>query len=116
MSSPNKTVFGHVKDLGSQAKEMFSTYKQMTPTKDQSNFQTLKYMFQNRNHTYHAFGIDTGIKDYGAQILRNPLLAMRMKNTINNFQNTGQSMVKRITNTMNEINENPVTKHGFHDW
>ena len=115
MSSPNRTVFGHISDLFSQGMSMFGTYKQMTPTRHQSTWSTLSYLHQNRNHTYHFLGFDTGMRDYGAQLIRNPRHLYNLYNMKNTFNETGNSMDKRIRTTMSDIKSNPVSRHGWDD-
>jgi hypothetical protein len=74
----DKSIFGHLSSLFTQGTDIFHTYKQMTPTKNDSNFDTLQYAIKHKEHTWKAFEgykfleVDTGIKDYGAQVLRHP--------------------------------------------
>jgi hypothetical protein len=74
-----KKIFGRVSSFFTQSRDLFDNYKQLTPTKDGSNFDTMRYAWDNKDHTYKLFGvIDTGHKDYGVQMLRNPSQAYQL--------------------------------------
>ena len=92
----NIRMFGHVSSLFSQGRGLFEAYKQMTPTKNGSNFDTMQYAWKNRDHTYKAFGLyDTGRKDYGMQMLRNPVHAYSFFICLHKINQTSKKLARR---------------------
>jgi hypothetical protein len=89
-------IFGRVSSLCTQGRDLFDHYKQLTPTKDGSNLDTMRYAWENKDHTYKLFGlIDTGHKDYGVQMLRNPMQAYKLITGFHKFNKASQKLAKR---------------------
>jgi hypothetical protein len=69
----------HFSDLLAENREFMYHYRQLTPTRNGSHLDTLRYYRAHRNHTWKLFGlIDTGIRDYGMKPHRYPLSAIRL--------------------------------------
>ncbi len=92
----NTSMYGHVSNLFTHGRDLFDLYKQMTPTRDGSNFDTMQYAWKNRDHTYKAFGVfDTGRKDYGMQMLRNPWQAYNFFICLHRINQTSEQLKSR---------------------
>jgi hypothetical protein len=92
-----KSMFKQMSSLYAQGRELFFSYKQLTPTKDGSDLETMKYAWKNKDHTYKAFGIiDTGHKDYGVQMSRSPRHALKLITHGKKFEQTRKKLEKRL--------------------
>ncbi len=93
----NTSLFRHMSSLYTQGRDLFYNYKQLTPTKHGSTFDTMQYAWKNKAHTYKVFGLfDTGRKDYGVQMLRSPRHAFNLIAGANKFHETRQKLATRM--------------------
>lgn len=71
--------YRHLSELLAENREFMRIYKQLTPTRNGSTLDTIRYYRKHKDSTWKLFGLfDTGIRDYGMKPHRYPFQAVRL--------------------------------------